>query len=806
MALRVGELAATISVDDSGARTGVQRAEAALRAGGDRMAAGAGRSGQQAGDQLGDGVERGADRGSNRAAEAIQKGLKRLAAAAVGLAIGTALVGGIGEALEQSKVPGQLQAQLGTSGPVAAKYGKVAGQLYSSAVVDSVQDGAEVLTGIARNGLLPPEATEQQIATMGRRVADTAAVMGEDVSAVTRSVGQMMRTGLAKSADEAMDVLVRGTQRGGNAAEDLLDTFTEYGTQFRNMGLSGQQAMGLIQQGLKGGARDADVVADAIKEFSIEAVKGGDGVRKGLEELKLPADDLFKAFGKGGPAAFKAFDTVADKLRAVRDPVERNSIAMDLFGTKSEDLARALYTLDPSSAVKALGGVKGAADGAGNAMRDNAATKVEVFKRKLMQGVVEVLGTYVVPAIEKLVNWLGDGGLGRAFKTAASFVSQHSTALSIAAGVITTLMLPTLVTLATQATTTAASVVTSWATQSAAAVTGAARFVASNVTVLAGWVAQGAAAVATGARVVGAWVLMGAQSLMQAARMAAAWVMAMGPVGWIITAVVGLVALIVAKWDAIKNATAAAWEWVWNKIKSVGQWLLDLFLNWTLVGLIIKHWDDIKAGTVRVWNAIVDWVKALPQRIVDFFLNWTLVGLIIKHWSAIKDGTQRKAGEMLDWVRGLPVRIVSYFGDFGSMLYNKGRDLITGLWNGIKNMGPWLASTLAGWAKDLIPGPIARALGIHSPSRVMRDQIGRHIPSGIVEGIKSGAPAVDRTMRNLVSVPAAPQLATTAGAPATSTPQSGSWGATVHIENWHAGSATADQTAAALAWHAKARG
>ncbi|TBO59893.1 phage tail tape measure protein, partial [Streptomyces kasugaensis] len=479
MALHVGELAATISVDDSGARAGVQRAEAALRAGGDRMATSANRSGQQAGDQLGEGVERGAERGGNRAGEAMQKGLKQLAAAAVGLAIGTALVGGIGEALEQAKIPGQLQAQLGTSGPIAAKYGKAAGALYSGAIVDSVQDGAEVLTGIARNGLLPPEATEQQIATMGRRVADTAAVMGEDVSAVTRSVGQMMRTGLAKSADEAMDVLVRGTQRGGNAAEDLLDTFTEYGTQFRNMGLSGQQAMGLIQQGLKGGARDADVVADAIKEFSIEAVKGGDGVRKGLEELKLPADDLFKAFGKGGPEAFKAFDTVADKLRAVRDPIERNSIAMDLFGTKSEDLARALYTLDPSSAVKALGDVKGAADGAGNAMRDNAATKVDVFKRKLMQGVVEVLGTYVVPAIEKLVDWLGDGGLGRAFKAAASFVSQHSTVLSIAAGVIATLMLPTLVTLATQATTTAASVVTSWATQGAAAVTGAARFVTS---------------------------------------------------------------------------------------------------------------------------------------------------------------------------------------------------------------------------------------------------------------------------------------------------------------------------------------
>ncbi len=269
--------------------------------------------------------------------------------------------------------------------------------------------------------------------------------------------------------------------------------------------------------------------------------------------------------------------------------------------------------------------------------------------------------------------------------------------------------------------------------------------------------------------------------------MAAAWLLAMGPIPLIIAAVVGLVALIVSNWDSIKAKTAAVWDWIWEKIKAVGQFLIDLFLNFTLVGIIIKHWDSIKAGTQRVWTAIVDWVKALPGRIVDFFLNWTLVGLIIKHWSSIKEGTKRKAGEMLDFVRGLPGRIVGFFGDFGSMLYDKGLDLIRGLWNGIRNMGPWLARKLTSWAKDMIPGPIARALGIHSPSRLMRDKIGKFIPAGVVEGIKAGAPAIDRTMRNLVSVPPAPQFAA-AGGPSYGPGFGRGHAPAVHIENWHAGS------------------
>ncbi|MFD6986035.1 hypothetical protein ACFWAX_35940, partial [Streptomyces sp. NPDC059956] len=70
---------------------------------------------------------------------------------------------------------------------------------------------------------------------------------------------------------------------------------------------------------------------------------------------------------------------------------------------------------------------------------------------------------------------------------------------------------------------------------------------------------------------------------------------------------------------------------------------------------------------------------------------------------------------------------------------------------------------------------------------------------------QSGAPAIDRTMRRLVTVPA-PQFAT-AGAPATGATAGGGWGGpAVHIENWHSGAATAEQTAAALAWHAKGRG
>ncbi|MCI0384593.1 hypothetical protein [Streptomyces sp. CNQ085] len=255
------------------------------------------------------------------------------------------------------------------------------------------------------------------------------------------------------------------------------------------------------------------------------------------------------------------------------------------------------------------------------------------------------------------------------------------------------------------------------------------------------------------------FVMMAARAVVWAATMAAQWLIAMGPVGWIIAAVIALVALIVANWDKIKKYTLIVWNWLWAKIKSVANFIWNLFLNWTIVGRIIKHWDQIKAKTIAVWNAVVAWVKKVPGKLADLFLNWTIVGRIIKHWDQIKAGTIRVATSMVAWVRGLPGRITRALGNLGSLLYDKGKDIVRGLWNGIQGMGRWLRSTLMSWAKNLIPGPIAKALGIASPSKLLADQVGRWLPPGVAEGAMDNIGPVE-DMAGAMAAAAVPELPT----------------------------------------------
>ena len=74
-----------------------------------------------------------------------------------------------------------------------------------------------------------------------------------------------------------------------------------------------------------------------------------------------------------------------------------------------------------------------------------------------------------------------------------------------------------------------------------------------------------------------------------------------------------------------------------------------------------------------------------------------------------------------------------------------GGDIVRGLWNGIKNMAGWLANKVKGWASDIV-GWIKGSLGIHSPSKVFADEIGKFIPPGITVGVEKAMPRALRDM------------------------------------------------------------
>lgn len=342
------------------------------------------------------GTEAGTQMGS-RLGTALKAGAAG-AALAAGALIATSLV----EAIDQAKIQKTLQVQLGATGKDADRYGKIAGKLYTQGVTANFQEGADAIRAIMRGGLVPPDATNKQLQSIATKMTDVSKTFGTDMQMQTQAVSAMLKNGLAPNASAALDVIAVGMQKLGPNADDLLDTFQEYSVQFKKMGLDSETTLGLFQQGIQGGARDTDILADAIKEFSIRSVDGSEKSADAYKALGLSASDMTAQFGKGGKSAALGLDKVLDSLRAMKDPVAREAAAVGLFGTQAEDLGAALYALDPSSATAGLGKLGGAADKMGKTLRTGPMHELEVFVRELRQGLVDTLTTYVLPVIADL--------------------------------------------------------------------------------------------------------------------------------------------------------------------------------------------------------------------------------------------------------------------------------------------------------------------------------------------------------------------------------------------------------------------
>lgn len=360
------------------------------------------RTGDEAGQTLGERMRAGV--------QSSVKGIGK-AMSVVGAAGGAALAAGVAEGLDVQAARSKLQAQLGLTQKQSERIGKVAGNLFSNAYGDSMDDVNDAIKSVVQNIGGMRDASAASLQDTAKNAINLANIMDEDVGGVTVAVSQMMKTGLAKNAKEAFDILTVGVQNGANKAEDLLDTFNEYGTQFRKLGISGQQAMGIITQGLQAGARDADIVADAIKEFSIRAIDGSTGTAAGFKALGLSADDMAARIGKGGASANAALTLVLQRLRGVPDPVKQAQIATALFGTQAEDLGKALFAIDPSKAVQGLGQVAGAADRADKALNNNAKTTFTAWKRQAQTAIVNVIVEEVLPKLQLLQNALNGMGV-----------------------------------------------------------------------------------------------------------------------------------------------------------------------------------------------------------------------------------------------------------------------------------------------------------------------------------------------------------------------------------------------------------
>ena len=301
---------------------------------------------------VGDAAEQAAQ-DADQAAQDTGASLQGIAAGAAGAIVGGAFVAGLTSAMDMKGAQAKLTAQLGLTAEEAEKAGDVAGDVYVAGFGESMDDVSAAVGAVATQLGGVGAVGEEELGNLSKQALALSEVFEFDVGEATQAIGTMLKTGLAKDGQEAMDLLAATAQKLPPALREELPTLTrEYGEFFDQLGFTGPEMMGLLTEAAKNPTFELDKMGDALKEFTL-LMADTDAVKEPLKDLGLDVAEIQRLMNTG--QGTEAFDQVTSALKRVEDQTTRTGLQAALFGGPGEDMGNALLNLKATGADAAAG-------------------------------------------------------------------------------------------------------------------------------------------------------------------------------------------------------------------------------------------------------------------------------------------------------------------------------------------------------------------------------------------------------------------------------------------------------------------
>ncbi len=278
-----------------------------------------------------------------------------------------------------------FSASTGITGDVLKEFDGVMKEIYADNFGENMQDVAESMAMVSKNSRLIDPAETKKVTEYALALRDT---FGYDIQEQMRAANMLVDQ-FGGTYDEAFNLIAQGAQSGWlDKNGDMLDSINEYSVHFKQLGLDAESMFNSLANGAYTGTFSVDKCGDAIKEFGIR-VKDGTA-DDSFKALGLSVDKTKQAFNEGGASAKKAMQEVTDALFAMKDPVEQNTIGVQMFGTMWEDLG--------AEGIEAITDVTGEFDKTYDVMQKINETKYDTFG-EVMQGVGRILKTSFITPI-----------------------------------------------------------------------------------------------------------------------------------------------------------------------------------------------------------------------------------------------------------------------------------------------------------------------------------------------------------------------------------------------------------------------
>ena len=147
-------------------------------------------------------------------------------------------------------------------------------------------------------------------------------------------------------------------------------------------------------------------------------------------------------------------------------------------------------------------------------------------------------------------------------------------------------------------------------------------------------------------------------------------------------------------------------------------------LFFAIVDAFPKAWKNLL-------NALKDGAKAIANYLVEFgpTLYDKAVKMLEGLWKSMGEAVSKAKQKMAD----IGTAMFNTISGFASKMLSIGRNIVSGIWEGISATTAWIKDKITGWVGNVVDF-IKGLFGIHSPSTVMRDEVGKWLGLGVWEG------------------------------------------------------------------------
>lgn len=159
----------------------------------------------------------------------------------------------------------------------------------------------------------------------------------------------------------------------------------------------------------------------------------------------------------------------------------------------------------------------------------------------------------------------------------------------------------------------------------------------------------------------------------------------------------------------------------------------------TLIKGIIDSIPVLIQNLPRIITAIVDTLQAF---------NWINVGSAII--SKLSSGISGAVNIAKNAISSVMNALKGGANDLVSGFVNIGKAIVQGIWTGISSLTSWIRGKISGFTSTIVSA-FKNLLGIRSPSRLMRDAVGRNMGLGIVTGLEGTEKDIERTIGDLAN-------------------------------------------------------